>query len=73
MLNDKMHGVFETIKQVITDTLPDRYLHFLLEDKICLDDLVMQILFECCKYAYDSTAKKSSLRAYMVSPELDDE
>lgn len=73
MLNDKMHKVFETIKQVITGTLPDRYVDFLFEDKISLDDLAMQILFECCKYAYDSTAKKSSLRAHMVSPELDDE
>lgn len=73
MLNDKMQKVFKTIKQVITGTLPDNYIFFLLEDKIDLDDLVMQILFECCKFAYDSTAKKSSLRAHMASPELDDE
>lgn len=73
MLNDKMKKVFKTIKQVITGTLPDKYIFFLLEDRIDLDDLVMQILFECCKFAYDSTAKKSSLRAHMTSPELDDE
>ncbi|MEY8427848.1 hypothetical protein AALA00_09075 [Lachnospiraceae bacterium 46-15] len=73
MLNDKMQKVFKTIKQVITGTLPDKYIYFLLEDRIDLDDLVMQILFECCKFAYDSTAKKSSLRAHMTSPELDDE
>ena len=68
-----MQKVFKTIKQVITSTLPDQYIYFLLEDRIDLDDLVMQILFECCKFAYDSTAKKSSLRAHMASPELDDE
>lgn len=73
MLNDKMQKVFKTVKQVITSTLPDQYIYFLLEDRIDLDDLVMQILFECCKFAYDSTAKKSSLRAHMASPELDDE
>lgn len=68
-----MQKVFKTVKQVITSTLPDQYIYFLLEDRIDLDDLVMQILFECCKFAYDSTAKKSSLRAHMASPELDDE
>lgn len=73
MLNDKMQGIFETIKKVIIGALPDSYVYFLLEDIINLDDLAMQILFECCKYAYDSTSKKSSLRSYMDSPELDDE
>ena len=48
-----MQKVFKTIKQVITSTLPDQYIYFLLEDRIDLDDLVMQILFECCKFAYD--------------------
>ena len=73
VLNDKMQGIFETIKKVIIGALPDSYVYFLFEDKINLDDLAMQILFECCKYAYDSTSKKSSLRSYMDSPELDDE
>lgn len=73
MLNDKMQKVFIAIKQVIVGTLPDKYVHFLLEDRIDLDDLVMEIMFECCKTAYDLTAKKSSLRAHMTSPELDDE
>lgn len=73
VLNDKMQGIFETIKRVIIGALPDSYAYFLFEDKINLDDLAMQILFECCKYAYDSTSKKSSLRSYMDSPELDDE
>ena len=68
-----MYRVFDTIKKVIIGTLPDRYVDFLLGDKITLDDLAIQILFECCKYAHDSTAKKSSLRAHMSSPELDDE
>lgn len=73
VLNDKMQGIFETIKRVIIGALPDSYVYFLFEDKINLDDLAMQILFESCKYAYDSTSKKSSLRSYMDSPELDDE
>lgn len=73
MLNNKMQEVFKAIKQVITNVFPDEYIFFLLEDKIDLDDLVMQILFECCKFAYDSTAKKSSLRAHMTSPGRDDE
>lgn len=68
-----MQKVFKAIKQVIMGTLPNRYVQFLLEDKINLDDLALQILFECCKYAYDTTAKKRSLRAHMSSPELDDE
>lgn len=68
-----MQEVFKAIKQVITNVFPDEYIFFLLEDKIDLDDLVMQILFECCKFAYDSTAKKSSLRAHMTSPGRDDE
>ena len=34
-----MKKVFKTIKQVITGTLPDKYIFFLLEDRIDLDDL----------------------------------
>ena len=72
MLNDKMNKVFEVTKHVIMNIFPDRYIRFLFDDKISLDDLVMHILFECCKNAYDLTAKKSSLRAHMDSPEMDD-
>ena len=72
-MNDKMNRVYKTVKQVITDLYPPLYVRFLLEDKITLDDLAMQIMFECCKYAYDSTAKQSSLRSHMESPELDDQ
>ncbi len=73
MLNDKMNGVFNTIKQVVTRTLPDKYVRFLFNEKINLNDLALQILFECCKYAYDMTAEKRSLRAHMDFPEADDE
>ena len=72
-LNDKMQRLFGTIKQVITGTFPKEYLQFLFEDEISIDDLAMQILFECCKYSHDHTEKKSSLRAHMNDPEQDDE
>ena len=39
VLNDKMQGIFETIKRVIIGALPDSYVYFLFEDKINLDDL----------------------------------
>lgn len=68
-----MQKVFETIKQVIVNNFPEGYVRFLFEDKISLNDLALHILFECCKFAYDLTAEKSSLRSHMDSPELDDE
>lgn len=62
MLNDKMPAIAETIKEIIIYTLPVEYQLFLFEGKITLEDIVSQVLVECCKYAYDNTGLLSRKR-----------
>ena len=69
MLNDKMRAIAETIKEVILYTLPVEYQLFLFEGKITLEDIVSQVLVECCKYAYDYTAERHSLNYYLKNTE----
>ena len=43
---------------------PKDYLNIVFGDRIIKEDLILQIMLECCKYAYDSTAEKYSIRYY---------
>lgn len=65
MLNAKMYSVATAIEEVIIRELPTEYQVFLFDGKLKLNDLVMQILVECCKYAHDSVSEKRSLRFYL--------
>ena len=69
MLNDKMRAIAETIEEVIIHTLPVEYQLFVFEGKITLEDIVGQVLVECSKYAYDTTAEKHSLNYYLKNIE----
>jgi len=64
MLNEKMHAVAKTIEEVIIHTIPAEYQMFVFEGKITLEDIISQVLVECCKYAYDSTEEKHSLNYF---------
>lgn len=71
MLNKRMQKIKRTIKDVIQECYPLAYLEYVFSSKITLDDIAMQVLMECCKYAYDYTAEKHSLRHYIRVNGLD--
>ena len=71
MINEKMEKIKITIKNVIYEFFPPYYLNYVFSGKITLDDIAMQVLMECCKYAYDCTAEKHSLRYYIELNGLD--
>ena len=56
MLNEKMKAVQIAIEQII-NSFPKDYLNIVFGDRIIKEDLILQIMLECCKYAYDSTAE----------------
>lgn len=70
MLNEKMKTVGNSIAAVITHSFPYEYLQFVFGGRITLDDIVNQVLFECCKFAYDQTADKHSLSYYIQREQL---
>lgn len=71
MLNERMFKIKETIKNVIRAFYPPYYLSYVFSGKINLDDIAMQVLIECCKYAYDNTSEKHSLRYYIGENGMD--
>ena len=70
MLNKKMYKVAATIVDVIEKTFPPQYLNFVFSGKLTLDDVVIQTMVECCKFAYDNTAEKHSLKHYLKTDNL---
>ena len=61
----KMRLLATTIVRVIEDIYPDVYLEFVFSGNLTIDDVVIQILVECSKYAYDNLSEKHSLRYYL--------
>jgi len=65
-----MRVLAATIIDVIEKTFQPEYLDFVFSGRLTLDDVVIQILVECCKYAYDNTAEKHSLNYYLKKDNL---
>lgn len=65
MLTDRMTGVAQAVQNQILTVFPAEYLQQTLSGKITLKDIILQILVECCKYAYDNTQEKHSLDYYL--------
>lgn len=66
MLNENMHRVAKTIEEVITQIFPADYLTVVFDNnRIRIEDIIGQILVECCKYAYDSTEETHSLLFFL--------
>ena len=61
-----MHRVAKTIEEVITQIFPADYLTVVFDDnRIRIEDIIGQILVECCKFAYDSTEETHSLHFFL--------
>lgn len=71
MLNEKMKSVAMAIEEVIINILPIEYQLYIFSGKITLEDIICQVLVECCKYAYDNTSDKHSLNYYLKNDEQD--
>lgn len=65
MLNEKMQSVAKSIEEVITKILPATYSTFVFDERNTIEEIIGQILIECCKYAHDNTAERHSLNFYM--------
>lgn len=65
MFNEKMEAVKSTIENVIDAVFPSKYLDYVFSGKIEPEDVVFQILMECCKYAHDTVSDKHSLRYHL--------
>ena len=65
MLNEKLEAVARAIEYQITHVFPVPYLEETFSGKITLQDVVLQIIVECCKRAYDQTQETHSLDYYL--------
>lgn len=65
MLTDRMIAVAQAVQNQILTVFPEEYLQKTFSGKITLKDIILQILVECCKYAYDNTQEKHSLDYYI--------
>lgn len=65
MLNERMEAVRATVQSVIQKVFPEDYLDYVFSDKITIEDLCVQIMMECAKYAYDNSSPKHSLRYHL--------
>lgn len=77
MLNEKMQKLANSIGGVIWHTYPQNYLGYIFSGKISDYEVVLQVLFECCKYAFDNYSgpanehlSSHSLRYYL--PKIDE-
>lgn len=73
MATEKMQRIKKEIEKVMFMAFPDGYLNYVFGGKLTPDDVVTQVLIECCKQAYDKTAEKHSLRHYFRSYGIEEE
>ena len=65
-----MNGVANEIGTTIIRILPVTYQAWLFSEKISLNDIISQILIECCEYAYFTNAEKTSLWKHRKDREI---
>lgn len=65
-----MYAVAIAIEETIIEKFPVDYQLFVFGGNIKLNDIISQILVECCKYAFDNTIEKRSLKQHLTELEL---
>lgn len=73
MMNDKMNGVVLCLLKTIPEIFPDHLLRFSLSGIIDINDLIMAVLFECTKHAYDTNQPKYSIRHFLQKYDMTDD
>ena len=67
MLTLKMKVVDNTLRAIMHSCFHPERLQYIYDGKLTEDDIIIQVLVECCKYAHDTVSEKQSLRAQMDS------
>lgn len=70
MSDEKMMAVRKEIERVISSVFPAQYLCYVFDDRITIQDVSLQIMMECCKYAHDTVSPKHSLRHHLQKAEM---
>lgn len=65
MLTEKMQGMKAAIDLLITEFFPSDFLDSIFTDETTREDIILQIMVECCKYAYDNTSEKHPVDFYI--------
>ncbi len=64
-MNPKMTSVADEIGRSICQYYEEEYLDLLFSGNIVIEDVIIQVLVECCRYAYLKNADKHSLKYYI--------
>lgn len=64
-MNLKMKEVADEIGKCIYREYNEDYIETLFEGGIVVEDVIFQVLVECCRYAYLKTAEKHPLKYYI--------
>ena len=73
-MNQKMTAVANEIGNSICKYYDEDYLELLFEDnQIAIEDVIFQILVECCRYAYLSNSEKHPITFYIERDKLEQE
>lgn len=71
-MNQKMTMVADEIGRSICKYYNEDYLETLFEkNQIIIEDVIFQILVECCRYAYLSSSEKHPITFYIERDELE--
>ncbi len=73
-MNDKIKQIKNEITQLLYEEYPEKYIEYVFNGKIEVDDFVKQVILECIKYAFDHTQEKHSIRYFLkTSGKLSDD
>lgn len=64
-MNLKMTSVADEIGRSICKYYEEEYIDLLFSENIVIEDVIFQVLVECCRYAYLKNADKHSLKYYI--------
>lgn len=73
MLTEKMKTIADDIGGIILHNYDDEYLHLIFSSGLIIEDIIFQVLLECCRYAYLINAEKHPLLYFIERDGLETE
>ena len=73
MLTEKMKRIADDVGGIILHKYDDEYLHLIFSSGLVIEDIIFQVLIECCRYAYLANAEKRPLLYYIDQDGLETE
>ena len=71
MLTPKMKRIADDIGGIILQDYDRDYLSLILANGLIIEDIIFQVLVECCRYAYLLKAEKHPLKYYIERDRLE--